>query len=680
MNILDVLKDKSNKNDRLCKIFKQHFPVYILTLGNLKRVEKLNQTWKNILYKDGKNDGGVQRFLWQGINGRSLWGNKNKEKTWNTAEWNNLVEKDILTQFSGPNLKNLSNAEVAVSLGFLQIFKDFTDNFSNCPFALIMEDDANLTMTDSNDNAFSKQQTSDDFKTRFTYAINHNFDLLKLGSCFSYKDTDLPDDQKKDPCLDVKVVVPHFTLCNHAFLIKGSACQTILENIFPLRSTIDHQMITILEKRKMTILELSPRIVGQDLFSDTTGSTIGYDNVDQKIIQVLKIHRWQPHPLMNGVLSLKNILNRMSKHKASITMLVVALAIVATTVKVENAIMRYTTPRIVNMDEKGITLVDDVKRALAHYLPSMTKELLTPDKDLRKDRVSPTSFVYMKSANHYRVASFRSESKHLQVLYVCFAPMQFMVMQRGSLKDTIMYSTKHVLLNNRLKKVSTNISVHEYVWNQVIEPTVIGLKQIIAANKTIKKVFFIGDSHGGGCAEAAFAYMIDSPSDDYTSVNFSCVTNGALPLCAGSTSRWIEQHTCFKNMYSFINTMFYDNFLYLDPTPFLKIAASFEKQTLGPRTFLIHTNRSLISKCPVSQFRDSYLDLKAIPLTPSNISMLKKLHGLDKISTWLKMLARNKEPASEEAEDQRRLEIVGVEKFEDLASRLPQKTEEKHNL
>ena len=299
----------AQQNSRNCAAL-GNIPIYILTLGDKNREKSILKSWYSILGKD------VTRFMFYGVNGRKLWGRKNNNKEWDTDSYNSLIKAKVLSLFSGPGLKALSNAEVAVAFGALQMMFDIVTH--DHEYALILEDDANVLVTSATDDIIDEStgfRAQKRFLTRFKCIMDNmppHFDILRLGACFAYNQTTVINLEKT--CNGINITKPDFALCAHGYIISKNACRTILENIFPLYTTIDHQIFVIVRSQKLNDYDVNPHIVGQDLFTDMGQSSIGYSKLEQLVLRALHANKISPHKIItSNVKSKQMLLNQLSK-------------------------------------------------------------------------------------------------------------------------------------------------------------------------------------------------------------------------------------------------------------------------------------------------------------------------------------------------------------------------------
>jgi hypothetical protein len=288
------------KFNRVCEVL--NTPVYILTLeGGNKRHKKLATDWSEILGSD------IERYFFYGIHGRRMWGDETNKRHWDRKVYREFAQNGLIERLSGPSYKILTNAEIAIAFGMLQIFVDIVKQKHE--YALIMEDDANLLMTDSYDNIIHKKQTASDFITRYKCLMRglpKDWGLLRLGACFSYKST--PVRYISDQYCDIQITRTPFALCNHGFLITLKTCKMILKNIFPLYTTLDHQILILLQQLKINHYDVHPHFLGQDLFTNPEESVIGYSKMEQIVLVLLRKLRMSPRLLMNANLGMKSLI------------------------------------------------------------------------------------------------------------------------------------------------------------------------------------------------------------------------------------------------------------------------------------------------------------------------------------------------------------------------------------
>lgn len=301
---------------RSVQLGKHSFPVYILTLpvNSTKALEKRKEfeyTWRQVFQVQH-----MDPFFFYGLDGRKHWG----VEKWKQAALKDLIKRGYVKPLSGPGLCNLKTTEVAIAIGFLQICVSIV--CSGAPFALYLEDDAKLLMTDQQDrcldprtNQVSNQirfQQPMEFRRKLTHVIDtinsqsyiNQWDVVRLGAFFSR------NHQKISPVFkEPTLFLTHskFSLSTHAILISKRAAQTFVEKMFPLYTTLDHQILHICQDRSSALVELEvlPHIVGQDIFLDPSVSTIGYSSTERVILRLLLILNVSPRCLMNMNLHIK---------------------------------------------------------------------------------------------------------------------------------------------------------------------------------------------------------------------------------------------------------------------------------------------------------------------------------------------------------------------------------------
>ena len=309
LTFLQSSQDPRNKSqmNRKCKAL-DNIPVYILTLGSETREAKLKENFKYILGDD------VSRYYYYGVHGRNMWGQQEDKKQWNPVHMQGLINNGVLSAVSGPSTGALTSAEVAVAFGDLQIMLDvLTQGHSH---ALILEDDANLLVTSNEDEVLESEAdepAQKKFITRFKCIMENlpkRFDIVRLGACFAYKQQNVIS--LEEQCVGLSITKADFALCAHGYIISAKACRVILETVFPLFSTIDHQIFMIGRECHLNDYDVSPHFLGQDLFLDTSDSTIGYTELEQMVLRVLHMQKISPERLINMSLYVKQFLGKSS--------------------------------------------------------------------------------------------------------------------------------------------------------------------------------------------------------------------------------------------------------------------------------------------------------------------------------------------------------------------------------
>jgi hypothetical protein len=302
--VTDTLdKRNANMNDRMCTMIPNHvFPVYILTLPDTKREAKLKRDWSGVL--DISDN--IERFMFYGVNGRTEWGSKHDQHKWDSGAHDRLLRSKLVNPLSGPSIKQLSNTEVAVGIGFLQIMLDVIEKKHE--YAMILENDANTMVTDEHDNII-KYKDPTMFLRRLTDVLDNippKWDYLRLGACFAYTSKTIVTIK------DLEITRPTFALCNHGFMLSKNACKIFIDQAFPIYSTIDHQMFMISKTHNLNDYGVKPHIIGQDLFTNPSESSIGYLKIEKFILWILRKYQISPRYIMQITLFLKNLVNRLT--------------------------------------------------------------------------------------------------------------------------------------------------------------------------------------------------------------------------------------------------------------------------------------------------------------------------------------------------------------------------------
>lgn len=268
---------------RVVSLAHEKVAVYILTLGNPQRLGAL-QRWCECF---GVND--LRPLLFRGINGRERWGKKENGGRWSKGVWKQMVRAGIVQSLSGPALRNLTPAEVAVALGFLCIFRDAWE--SGHARILVLEDDANFEATDIRDRKITTTQAiqgASCVARRLQMVLENPLckkaDVIRLGGFFT---------QGWKPCVQLGndnetlwIGQAESSLGNHATLISHRACGVFLRRCLPLTTTIDHQMALCGARSPELIrYEVLPHFIGQDFVTRPNDSSIGYSAAERWILE-----------------------------------------------------------------------------------------------------------------------------------------------------------------------------------------------------------------------------------------------------------------------------------------------------------------------------------------------------------------------------------------------------------
>jgi hypothetical protein len=317
-NIPMVPKTKDyRKINRIICVGEHQLAVYILTLkDDTKRNERLKQVWKTILDRD------VSNFFFYGIRGNKVWGKKIDGKwKWDKSKQQLLVDKGYVSSVSGPGLHNLTPPEVAIGIGFINICCDIVEN--NHPYTLVMENDSNLLMTNKWDQILDPKtrkfthnptvsQSSSAFKKKLKCVLDKlppDWDFVRLGACFARGHKLV---QKWETACGLNLYRVKFALCTHGFLVSRRAAKKFMQFAFPMFTTIDHQMFLILRHPtlKLNDYDVLPHFLGQDLFVDPGGSTIGYTKLEELVLKGMFAFGLSPQRLMEAIL-----LNKLQRRK-----------------------------------------------------------------------------------------------------------------------------------------------------------------------------------------------------------------------------------------------------------------------------------------------------------------------------------------------------------------------------
>ena len=309
-----IKEDHENKN-RVVRIGKHRLAVYILTLQDAEeRNTKLNTVWKPVFGRT------VSHFLYFGIHGGKVWGRQTQGKWgWDPKKQKKLFDQKYLSRLSGPGVRNLTPAEVAVGFGFLRICADIVNK--KYRHTLVMENDANLLMTNKEDKVLDPTngkhlrtgktfvpQSAKMFRKKLKCVLDKlpaDWDFVRLGACFS-RGHELVEDWENS--CGVKLYRANFALCNHGFLVSERGAEKFMQYAFPMFTTIDHQMLLVLKTRSLGLndYDVLPHFLGQDLFTDTGGSTIGYTKMEELVLKGMFLFGLSPQYLMEANLHLNH--------------------------------------------------------------------------------------------------------------------------------------------------------------------------------------------------------------------------------------------------------------------------------------------------------------------------------------------------------------------------------------
>lgn len=295
----------SQEGDRVARFASHEIPVYILTIGNLERVLSMQHRWQACL-NHGREDCDIMRFLFFGINGGQMWGRPNNRRRWRKGMWKTMVRKGVVQPLSGPALHNLTPGEVAVALGMLSILSDIA--CSNYDRALILEDDANFLVSNAQDEVLDITQSAEDVYRKLCAVLDAplTWHVLRVGSCFSRGFVSL-----MPLCQGFSVGRVDAALCCHGMLVSREACRLFTQHCLPLCTTIDHQLLLVMQSLGMSQLEVHPHFVGQELLLNPERSIIQYSRDEQLFLRWLQRHSTSPERLAASVVRVKQILSQL---------------------------------------------------------------------------------------------------------------------------------------------------------------------------------------------------------------------------------------------------------------------------------------------------------------------------------------------------------------------------------
>ena len=304
-NLTDVLAQyRSVKNQpdhsRVCRIGQVEIPTYILTLPtDVTRHRKLRPVWEPIIGRP------LEDVLFYGVNGRREWGQIRNPREWDEAKLTELVQAGVTLRGAGPKPGQLKCAEIGVALGLMQVMQDALQH--NHSHILFMENDANLLVTNQFDVVIDENQTAAQFIARFQHVWDNlppAWDLVRLGACHETSATPVVFARQ----CPVSITRPSFGLCCHGMLLSARACRTLLDNAFPIITTIDHQLQLCSRAHNLNTFGVAPHFLGQNLFTNMGESTIGYTSMEQVGISLTRVLKLSPEVFMQFILFVKRLI------------------------------------------------------------------------------------------------------------------------------------------------------------------------------------------------------------------------------------------------------------------------------------------------------------------------------------------------------------------------------------
>jgi GR25 family glycosyltransferase involved in LPS biosynthesis len=286
--------------NRLACFGRHHVPIYILTLRNAQRLSRLSLFFPEVLNSD------IERFLFQGLNGKALWAHKGKR--WRRESLEKIKALGFLSgRSTHPSLRKLNPAEVAIALSFLSMLQDLIASGEN--YALFLEDDANLLVSSHADILLEQHQTPQILREKIIELLNFvdgmQWDVIRLGACFARDFFPLARFELGKNSFEFGTL--RFSLGNHAFFITREAAAVFLRECVPMSTTIDHAMTLIMQKNNMRHYAVNPHLIGQDLLLNPKSSNVGYAAYERIIMKLLQKTRKSPESIIQNIARLKKI-------------------------------------------------------------------------------------------------------------------------------------------------------------------------------------------------------------------------------------------------------------------------------------------------------------------------------------------------------------------------------------
>ena len=152
-------------------------------------------------------------------------------------------------------------------------------------------------------------------------------------------------------------------------------------------------------------------------------------------------------------------------------------------------------------------------------------------------------------------------------VYVLFAPLDFLVggKPHNVSSTTMLYNgtsyLKEYFINSKMRD-DGNYAFYQAPYIECVEPSLVKLRTLCKKQKNIKKIMFMGTSHGGTCAQiACIMGLIDT---NLQTKEISCFTFNSVPSLDYRAMKKIQPH-----LTSFIACETNGNVVTCDPCAFI---------------------------------------------------------------------------------------------------------------